>query len=82
MRIIQSYTAEDETEADFDILLKHRGSFMNAIGINDAFFSVIDISWILVQLLCAIAIKVMNINVNNVGTLISFGVYRVCSGVP
>ena len=77
MRIIQSYTAEDETEADFDILLKeHRGSFMNAIVINDAFFSVVDISWGLGTIaMYYVAIKVMGIGVDNVGTLISFGMY-------
>ncbi|MDF2514647.1 MAG: yknV, partial [Herbinix sp.] len=46
MRIIQSFTAEDETEETFDELLKeHRDSFVNAIVLNDAFGSVIDFSW-------------------------------------
>ena len=38
MRIIQSFTAEGETEEDFDqALAEHRGSFMKAVVINDAF---------------------------------------------
>lgn len=77
MRIIQSFTAEKETEEDFDILLKeHRKSFIDAIVINDAFFSVVDISWGIGTIaLYYVAIKLMGIGVDNVGTLISFGMY-------
>lgn len=77
MRIIQSYTAENETGADFDMLLKeHRGSYMKAIVINDAFFSVVDISWGLGTIaMYYVAIKLMGIGVDNVGTLISFGMF-------
>lgn len=77
MRIIQSYTAEKETEEDFDQLLaEHRGSYMHAIVINDAFFSVIDISWSLGSIaMYYVAIKLMGIGVDSVGTLISFGIF-------
>jgi ATP-binding cassette subfamily B protein len=77
MRIIQSYTAEDETGEDFDHLLKeHRDSFINAIVINDAFFSVIDISWGLGTIaMYYVAINIMGIGAENVGTLISFGIF-------
>jgi ATP-binding cassette subfamily B protein len=77
MRIVQSFTAEKETEEDFDQLLaEHRGSFMNAIYINDAFFSVIDISWGLGSIaMYYVAVKLMGIGVDSVGTLISFGIY-------
>lgn len=77
MRIIQSFTAEKEAEEDFDMLLyEHRKSFMDAIVINDAFFSVVDISWGLGTIaLYFVAIKIMGIGENNVGTLISFGMY-------
>lgn len=77
MRIIQSYTAEGETEEDFDMLLgEHRGSFMHAIVINDAFFSVVDISWGLGTIaMYYVAVKLMGIGVDNVGTLVSFGMY-------
>ncbi len=77
MRIIQSFTAEKETEEDFDQLLgEHRGSFIDAILINDAFFSVIDISWGLGTIaMYYVAVKLMGIGFDNVGTLISFGVY-------
>lgn len=77
MRIIQSYTAEKETEEDFDDLLaEHRGSFMSAVLINDAFFSVVDISWGLGTIaMYYVAVKVMNVGIDNVGTLISFGMF-------
>ncbi|TAH69473.1 MAG: ABC transporter ATP-binding protein [Anaerolineaceae bacterium] len=77
MRIIQSFTAEKETEEDFDQLLgEHRGSFMHAIVLNDAFFSVVDISWGLGTIaMYYVAVKFMGIGVDNVGTLISFGIY-------
>lgn len=77
MRIIQSFTAEKETEEDFDLLLgEHQGSFMNAIYINDAFFSVIDLSWSLGTIaMYFVAIKLMGISVDSVGTLISFGMF-------
>lgn len=77
MRVIQSYTAEEETEEDFDGLLKeHRGSYIHAIVINDAFFSVIDISWGLGSIaMYYVAIKILGVGADNVGTLISFGMF-------
>lgn len=77
MRIIQSFTAEDETEEDFDQLLKeHRDSFMHAVILNDAFGSVIDISWG-IGIICMYytAIKILRIGSDNVGTLIAFATY-------
>ncbi len=77
MRVIQSFTAEGEAEEDFDQLVKeHRDSFIKAILINDGFFSVVDISWGIGSIMMyLVAIKVMGIGVDNVGTLISFGMY-------
>jgi len=77
MRIIQSFTAEKETEADFDILLKeHRNSFISAVVLNDAFGSVIDISWG-VGSICMyyVAIKILGIDSGSVGTLMAFAMY-------
>lgn len=77
MRIIQSFTAEKETEADFDILLKeHRDSFVSAIVLNDAFGSVIDISWG-VGSICMyyVAVKILGIDSGSVGTLMAFAMY-------
>lgn len=77
MRIIQSFTAEDETEETFDQLLKeHKDSFVRAIRLNDAFGSVIDFSWGVGSIsMYFIAIKLLGIGVDNVGTLIAFSTY-------
>lgn len=77
MRIIQSFRAEDETEEDFDQSLKeHRDSFMHAVVLNDAFGSVIDISWSIGAIaMFFTAINILKIGVNNVGTLIAFATY-------
>ena len=46
MRIIKSFTAEDETKETFDVLTKeHRDGFLKAVRLSDAFGSVIDLSW-------------------------------------
>lgn len=77
MRVIQSFTAEDETEETFDQLLgEHRGSFIRAVILNDAFGSVIDLSWC-VGTICMYytAVKVLHIDSRNVGTLIAFTAY-------
>jgi ATP-binding cassette subfamily B protein len=77
MRIIQSFTAEDETEETFDVLLKeHRDSFVNAIVLNDAFGSVIDFSWGIGSIsMYFVAIKLLGIGVGNSGTLVAFASY-------
>jgi len=77
MRIIQSYTAEEETGENFDVLLKeHRDSFMSAVILNDAFGSVIDFSWGLGSIsMYLVAIKILDIGPGNVGTLIAFAAY-------
>lgn len=77
MRIIQSYTAEDETEESFDQLLKeHRDSFVKAVILNDAFFPVVDLCWGLgVIAMFFTAIKLLGFGPDNVGTMIAFGTY-------
>lgn len=77
MRIIQSFTAEDETSSSFDVLLKeHRGSFISAIVLNDAFGSVIDISWGVGAIsMYYVAVKLLGIDAGSVGTLMAFAMY-------
>ena len=77
MRIIQSFTAEDETSETFDELLKeHRDSFVSAIVLNDAFGSVIDFSWGVGSIsMYFVAVKVLRLDAGNVGTLIAFAMY-------
>lgn len=77
MRIIQSFSAEDETRDTFDQLLKeHRDSFCSAVRLNDAFGSVIDFCWGLGTIsLYFVAIKVLGIEQVTIGTLMAFGTY-------
>ncbi len=77
MRIIQSFTAEDETGENFDQLLKeHRDSFVSAIVLNDAFGSVIDFSWGLGMIsLYFVAIQLLGVGADNVGTIMAFSIY-------
>lgn len=77
MRIIQSFTAEEETSGTFKLLLKeHRDSFVSAIVLNDAFGSVIDISWGVSSIaMYFVAVTVMKIDAGSVGTLVAFAMY-------
>ncbi|MDF2472560.1 MAG: yknV [Lachnospiraceae bacterium] len=77
MRIIQSFTAETETESAFDELLEeHQTSFVKAVVLSDAFGSVIDFCWGLGTIsLYFVGIKVIGRESVPVGTLIAFGTY-------
>ncbi|MDF2842874.1 MAG: yknV [Herbinix sp.] len=77
MRIIQSFTAEEETAESFDGYLKeHRDSFVKAIILNDAFGSVIDISWGIGSLsMYFVAVSLLGIDAGSVGTLMAFAMY-------
>ena len=77
MRIIQSFTAEEETRDTFDVLLKeHRDSFISAVVLNDAFGSVIDFSWgVGLISMYFVAISFLGVDASNVGTLIAFSMY-------
>lgn len=77
MRIIQSYTAERETGENFDLMLKeHRNAFVDAVKLNDAFGSVIDLSWGIGTIsMYFAAVKFLGIRVGNVGTLMAFSYY-------
>lgn len=77
MRIIQSFTAEEETENTFDELLsEHRGSFIKAVRMSDAFGSVIDFNWGL-GCICLYFTGIMILGTDKVslGTFIAFGTY-------
>ena len=77
MRIIQSFTAEDETEETFAELLKeHRGSFLKAVRLSDAFGSVIDFSWgIGCICLYFTGIVILGTDKVSLGTFIAFNSY-------
>lgn len=77
MRIIKSFSAEEETSAAFDGLVNElRGSFLSAVRLNDAFGSVIDLCWgIGCAALYYVGIVILGTERVSVGTLMAFGTY-------
>lgn len=77
MRIIKSFTAEDETNETFDELaLEHRNSFLAAVRYSDAFGSVIDFCWGLGCIsLYFVGIMVLGVENVSLGTFMAFGIY-------
>ncbi len=77
MRIIQSFTAEEETKQTFHTLVEeHRGAFRRAVRLNDLFGPIIDICWgIGCAALYYTGIVILGVDTVSVGTLIAFGTY-------
>lgn len=77
MRIIQSFTAEEETTETFHQLVKeHRLSFNSAVRINDAFGSVIDFCWGVGSVaLYYTAVVIMGMENITLGTIMAFASY-------
>ena len=77
MRIIKSFSAEEETSETFDELVDEvRGSFLSAVRLNDAFGSVIDLCWgIGCAALYYVGIVILGTDQVSIGTLMAFGTY-------
>ncbi len=77
MRVIQSFTAEEETNRTFDSLVhEHRNSFKSAVRISDAFGSVIDFTWGLGCIcLYFTGIVILGVDKVTLGTFLAFGTY-------
>lgn len=77
MRVIQSFTAEEETNNTFLRLTdEHRNAFAGAVRLNDAIGSVIDLCWgIGCAMLYFAGIVIIGIDVVSIGTLVAFGSY-------
>ncbi len=77
IRIIQSFSAEEETKATFRSLVKeHFTAFQKAVRINDGFGPIIDLCWGVGTIaLYYIGIVVIGIDAISAGILISFGYY-------
>ncbi len=77
IRIIQSFTAEKESDNTFDVLLKeHRNAFVSAVTFADAFGPLIEITWgVGGFLLYFIGIKLIGPGEIGVGTFIAFSTY-------
>ena len=77
IRIIQSFTAEEETKKTFhELVAEHFNAFKNAVRLNDAFGPLIDICWgVSTIALYYIGIVVLGIDSVSAGLLIAFGYY-------
>lgn len=77
MRVIQSFTAEGETDTTFlELTEEHRVAFNNACRINDAIGPVIDFCWgISTVALYYTGLVIMGLDKVSVGTLLAFGSY-------
>lgn len=77
IRIIQSFTAEEETKETFHTLVdEHQRSFMDAVLYADAFGSIIDFCWGLGTVsLWFTGIIILGVETVSVGTLVAFGTY-------
>lgn len=77
IRIIKSFSAEEETRTTFDGLVNElRGSFLSAVRLNDAFGSVIDLCWgIGCAALYYAGIVILGTERVSIGTLMAFGTY-------
>jgi len=84
IRIVKTFAAEDESLETFDELTKeHKDSFIDAVRVNDAFNSVIEISTA-ISIVCMlyVAVKVMHIDASNVGLLVAFTSYLSLFWMP
>ena len=77
MRIIQSFSAEEETSQTFDELLEaQRKSFVGAVRLADGMGSVIDLCWGAgFAALYFVGLKLLGPDQVSIGTFIAFGSY-------
>lgn len=77
IRIIQSFTAEKETQDTFGKLVKeHQTAFVSACRINDSLGSSIDFCWGFgVAALYFVGIMILGTDRVSIGTFIAFGTY-------
>ena len=77
IRIIKSFTAEQESQGEFDrLLLEHQNSFIHAVCLADGFSAVIEVTWgIGTFLLYFIGISVLGVDAVPIGTFTAFAMY-------
>ncbi len=77
MRVVQSFSAEDETTEDFDYLSnEYVVAFKGAVRWSDAFGPLIDVMWVIGSIvLYWVAVAVLDIRIDNLGTIIAFSTY-------
>lgn len=84
IRIVQSFTAEEESNKSFDVLLEdHQKSFVRAVLFADGFGSLIEITWGLGGfLLYFIGIRILGIGNVGIGTFMAFSTYLSMFWMP
>lgn len=77
IRIVQSFCAEDETNEAFAGLVKEQETaFLSAVRLNDTFFSIIDLSWILgFTAMYYVGVNILGIENVTIGTFVAFATY-------
>lgn len=77
IKVVQSFNAEKETDAEFDDLVgQHRKSFVDAVKIADWFFATVDLCWGLGTFaLYFVGIKILGTDSISIGTYVAFGTY-------
>lgn len=77
IRIVQSFAAEQEKEADFErCAQEHRDSFIDAVRIGDLFGPLVEITWGVGSfLLYFIGIRVVGAEKIGIGTFLAFSTY-------
>ncbi len=84
IRIIQSFTAEEETRSTFRTLVaEHFTSYKKAVRLNDGFGPIISICWgFSTVALYYVGIVIMGIDAVSIGLLIGFGYYQGMFWMP
>lgn len=74
IRVIQSFTAENQTRNSFKELLKqHKDAFLSAIYLNNFFWPMVEISWgVGTMLVFWIGVKLLKTGDISVGVLVAF----------
>jgi len=77
IRVVQSFSAENETTVDFDYLSdEYIKSFGRAVRWSDAFGPLIDVMWVIGSIvLYWVAVVVLDIRIDNLGTIVAFSTY-------
>ena len=76
MRVIQSFSAEEETRQTFrELLTEHRAAFVNAVRLSDGFSSVIDICWCIGTIAMYFGGIIVLKDSVSVGMFVAFGTY-------
>ncbi len=77
IRVVQSFSAENETTEDFDYLSdEYVTAFGKAVRWSDAFGPTIDIMWVIGSIILYwVAVAVLDIRIDSLGTIVAFSTY-------